>query len=66
MTKRECAIVTAYTGCSMFQGDDIKYLYQYLSEIEGREVYTHELPEMVEKHKDKIFNDFVIICKKAK
>ncbi len=33
MTKRECAIITAYTDISMLQGNDLKYLYDYLSEF---------------------------------
>lgn len=33
MTEREKAIVTAYTGICMFQGDGLKALYEYLDEL---------------------------------
>lgn len=44
MTKHECAIVTAYTDISMLKGDDLKYLYHYLSKFIDRPIYTHEIP----------------------
>ena len=31
MTKHECAVITAYTDVSMLKGDDLKYLFDYLS-----------------------------------
>lgn len=43
MTKHECAVVTAYTDISMLCGDDLKYLYNYLSGFIGQTgVYTRD------------------------
>jgi hypothetical protein len=65
MTKQECAIVTAYTEISMLRGDDLKYLYRYLSEIIGRPVFTHEIPEVCELFRDRIKADFISLCRNA-
>ena len=66
MTKRECAIVMAYTGIAMFQGNDLKYFYDYLSGIIGRPVYTHEIPRVVDHYRDTaIKDDFLDLCRNA-
>lgn len=66
MTKRECAIITAYTDIAMLKGNDLKYLYDYLSGIIGRAVYTHEIPAVIEKYKNTIIkNDFLALCRNA-
>lgn len=66
MTKKECAVIMAYTGTCMLKGDDLKYFYSYLSEIAGRPVYTHELVKIVDEYKEtKIKEDFLSICKSA-
>ena len=65
MTKQECAIVTAYTEISMLRGDDLKYLYRYLSEIIGRPVYSHEIPAVCEQFRDRIKADFIALCRNA-
>lgn len=65
MTKQECAIVTAYTEISMLRGDDLKYLYRYLSEIIGRPVFTHEIPAVCEQFRDRIKADFIALCRNA-
>lgn len=65
MTKQECAIVTAYTEYSMLRGDDLKYLYRYLSEIIGRPVYSHEIPAVCEQFRDRIKADFIALCRNA-
>ena len=65
MTKQECAIVTAYTEFSMLRGDDLKYLYRYLSEIVGRPVYSHEIPAVCVQFRDKIKADFIALCRNA-
>ena len=56
MTRREAAIVTAYTG--YFIGE-LGELYKYLSELIGRPVYTHEIPAVRDKYHSKIKQDFV-------
>ncbi len=65
MTKQECAIVTAYTEFSMLRGDDLEYLYRYLSEIVGRPVYSHEIPAVCEQFRDRIKADFIALCRNA-
>ena len=66
MTKHECAVVTAYTGISMLKGNDLKYLYNYLSGLIGRPVYTHEIPAVAEAYKEQIREDFLALCMNAK
>ena len=66
MTKQECAIVTAYTDISMLRGDDLKYLYKYLSGFLGRPVYTHEIPAVCMQFRDRIREDFIALCRDAK
>ena len=65
MTKHECAIVTAYTDISMLKGDDLKYLYNYLSGFIGRPVYTHEIPAVAAAYRKQIREDFLAICRNA-
>ena len=59
MTKRECAIVTAYTGFSMLKGNDLGHLYRYLSGFIGRPVYSHEIPAVAEAYREQIKQDFL-------
>lgn len=65
MTKRECAIVMAYTGVVMLTGDSLKEYYKYLNEIMGRPVYSHELAfKSVQKEiKEACRADFISLCK---
>ncbi len=66
MTKRECAVITAYTDVTMLKDNDLKYLYGYLSGIIGRPVYTHEIPAVIEQYKNTIIkNDFFALCRNA-
>lgn len=67
MTKRECAIVMAYTGVVMLTGDSIGEYYKYISEIMGRPVYTHELADRnIQKQlKEASRADFIGLCKGA-
>lgn len=65
MTKRECAIVTAYTDISMLRGDDLKYLYQYLSKFTDKPIYTHEIPAVCIKYHEQIRKDFNALCRDA-
>ena len=58
MTRREAAIVSAYTGYSIGRLDD---LYEYLSELIGRPIYTHEIPAVLDEYNDKISQDFVML-----
>lgn len=67
MTKRECAIVMAYTGTVMLTGDSIREYYKYISEIMGRPIYTHELADRnIQKQlKEASREDFIGLCKGA-
>ncbi len=68
MTIRECAIVEAYTGYCMLSGDNTKYAYQYLEELLGRPVLTHELAseKMQSIIHQKSKPDFMKLCATAK
>ena len=64
--RHECAVVTAYTEISMLKGNDLKYLYDYLSGFIGRPVYSHEIPAVAEAYKEQIREDFLALCRNAK
>lgn len=65
MTDREKAIVMAHTGYTMLIGDKFNIFHEYIEEICGRPIYTHELAdkkienEIREKSKD----DFIKLCR---
>ena len=60
MTKREAAIVGAYTGILL---GDFSDLHGYIEEILGRPVFTHELgnKELAEHIKDVSKSDFLAL-----
>ena len=66
MTKHECAIITAYTDISMLKGDDLKYLYDYLSGLISRPIYSHEIPAVCMQYRQQIREDFIDLCRNAK
>ena len=59
MTDREKAIIMAYSGKVTLTGENLDAFYEYVKEIIGRPVYTHELPflsfDIKEKSKDDFF-----------
>lgn len=63
MTKREAAIIMAYTGTAMLVGEDIGIFWNYCAEIYGRHIYTHEYPSLAEKIKECSKKDFIEVCK---
>lgn len=65
MTKHECAIITAYTDISMLHGNDLKYLYDYLSGFIGRPIYSHEIPAVAANYHERICEDFLALCRNA-
>lgn len=65
MTKRECAIVMAYTGICMLTGDNIGIFYKYVEEKIGRPFYTHELLALEHRIKEASEDDFIALCKNA-
>lgn len=65
MTQRECAIVMAYTGVCMLKGDALQVFYDYVAEIMGRPLYTHEIGEQADTIKDAAKDDFMKLCATA-
>lgn len=58
MTKREAAIVSAYTGYLIGEFSDF---HAYAEEIMGRPLFTHEVPSIAEELKEKSKKDFISI-----
>lgn len=58
MTKREAAIVSAYTGYLIGEFSDFQ---AYAEEIMGRPIFTHEVPSIAEELKEKSKKDFISI-----
>lgn len=64
MTDKEKAIVMAYTGVCMLSGDKFKIFHEYVENIMGRPVYTHEMAitAVVDEIKEKAKADFIMLC----
>lgn len=64
MTDREKAIVMAYTGVCMLQGERLKAYYQYVYQLIGRTVWTHELADkkMADCIRELSKPDFIKLC----
>ena len=64
MTDYERAVVMAHTGYTMLTGDKLKYFYEYVAEILGRKIYTHELADkhIQEEIHEKSKVDFILLC----
>ena len=62
MTKREGAIIGAFTGCLI---GDFSDLHKYVEEIMGRPVFTHEMASenISSEIKKQATSDFMAICK---
>lgn len=58
MTKREAAIVSAYTGCLIGEFSDFQ---AYAKEIMGRPLFTHEFPYIADGLKEASKKDFMSI-----
>ena len=58
MTKREAAIISAYTGYLIGEFSDFQ---AYAEEILGRPVFTHEFPSIADELKEKSKKDFMSI-----
>ena len=65
MTDREKAIVEAYTGVCMLAGNKRNIFYEYVNEVMGRPIFTHEFANgyIQEELKEKSKDDFVWLCK---
>ena len=66
MTKKECAIIMAYTGCCMLTGEDLLIFHKYVDEIMNRPLLTHEIGILSDEIKEKSKNDFIKLCITAK
>ena len=66
MTYREAAICEIFTGITFLTGEDRKYIGEYVSELMGYPVYTHELPHRSHKLKEKAREDFIKMCESIK
>lgn len=62
MTDREKAIVMAYTGAVTLTGDKLGVFYDYVAELMGRQLCTHEIAILLENIKHRAFPHFVRIC----
>ena len=64
LTNKERAIIEAYTGYCMLAGEKSKAFYEYLQEIMGRPVFTHELAneKILEEIHEKAKPDFLKLC----
>lgn len=63
MTDREKAIIMAYTGYTTLAKDKLQIFYDYVAELIGRPVFTHELtPQLADTIKCAAYIDFVKIC----
>ena len=58
MTKREAAIVSAYTGYLIGDFSDFS---AYAEEVMGRPIFTHEFPSIADELKEKSKKDFMSI-----
>lgn len=56
LTKREAAIVSAYTGYLLGEWND---LHAYVEEIMGRPVWTHQFPTLAAEISKRARDDFV-------
>ena len=67
MTKRECAIVQAYTGVVMLAGENLGYFYDYIMELMGRPLWTHEFADenVARTIKERAKPDFIELCRTA-
>ena len=65
MTKRDAAIIMAYTGYVTLQGENLVEYGRYVSEILGRPVFTHEIPSLSDEIREKSKPDFIRLCESA-
>lgn len=63
MTDREKAIIMARTGICMLEGEKFNVFYQYLEELFGRPIYTHEIVILQSEIEKRSNADFIKICR---
>lgn len=64
MTDKERAIIMAYTGYAMLTGEKFDIFHQYIENLLGRPVLTHELAikEIADEIHEKSKEDFIKLC----
>lgn len=62
MTDKEKAIVMAHTGICMLTGDKFQIFHQYVEDIMGRPIMTHEIGWLADTIKEKSKDDFLVLC----
>lgn len=62
MTDREKAIVMAHTGICMLQGKKFKIFHQYVEELLGEPIWTHELAHRMDEIRERSREDFIKLC----
>ena len=64
MTDREKAIVMAHTGICMLTGDKFQIFQNYVEDIMGRPIWTHEMGivSIADEIKEKSKADFMALC----
>ena len=65
MTKRECAIVMAYTGTCMLAGENLGVFYEYVHELMGEPIQTFEYPSRADEIREMAKPDFLRLCREA-
>ena len=65
MTKHELVVISAYTGFLLC--DDFGDMHEYIEQILGRPVWTHELadPKIIEEIREKARPELMRICEEA-
>ena len=63
MTDKEKAIVMAYTGFCMLNGDKFQIFHKYVEEIMGRPVWTHEMADkaVADEIRERAKADFIAL-----
>lgn len=62
MTDKEKAIIMAHTGVCMLTGEKFQIFHEYIEEIMGRPVLTHEIAFLAGTIKEKSKADFMALC----
>lgn len=62
----DLAAISLFTGIVLVEGEDISRMQYILEKLEGRPVYTHEMPDIADKHKDELAEMVRDIYKRAK
>lgn len=61
LSPRSCAVIMAYTGVAMLRGEKLGHFYEYLAELYGRPIFSHELSYLNDLA-DRAKADFLALC----